>query len=153
MFTCKFNDCTRITTHRSMSALFLCIYLYIYIYFFFQCPVPSFLQIGCFVHISGRRFHIDSSTFVLGWCLLLCPPVCPLLWLLHLCSVVPHTRTHTHKHTHIYPFSFRSDNPTHQMKSRLPLLSDPWFLSWSSSSFDAQRKEIHIHLMLLHAHT
>lgn len=65
MFTCMFNDCTRVTTHRSMSALFLS-FLYIYLYLFFLCRVPCFVQIGSIAGSFGRRFHIDSSTWWRG---------------------------------------------------------------------------------------
>lgn len=57
MFPCMFNACTRITTHRHMSAFFL--------FFFVRCHVSCFVQIGLLFDIAGsfeRRFNRESSS-------------------------------------------------------------------------------------------
>lgn len=85
MFTCMFNDCTRITTHRSMSALFLYLFLYIY---FFGAVFPLLYKLAAsFTEqeasdgvLTSIRQLAGGVENVLGWRLLLHPPVCPLLW-------------------------------------------------------------------------
>lgn len=95
MFTCMFDDCTRITTHRTMSALFFCIYLYIYIFFSAPCSLfcTNWLPLSCGRKLrtafSHRLVNLVEGKKRAGVSLLLHPPH-------RTCVVWSHTHTHSH---------------------------------------------------------